>query len=67
MKGGREDIDFGAETQGFQAPVDRNDRGKAEIPRKITVMKETFATSDPNDLFFGFMPRIKRPPFFLKK
>ena len=25
---------FGAETQGFQEPVDQNDRGKAQVPEK---------------------------------
>ena len=34
---------FGDETQGFQAPVDHNDRLKAEIPKKLHFMKETFA------------------------
>ena len=33
---------FGDETQGFQAPVDHNDRLKAEIPKKLHFMKETF-------------------------
>ena len=50
---------FGDETQGFQAPVDHNDRLKAEIPKKLHFMKETFAMGGQNDLIFGSMPKIK--------
>ena len=33
---------FGAETQGFQAPVDQNDWGKAYVPEKSHFLKETY-------------------------
>ena len=38
---------FEAETQGFQGLVDQNDRGKAQVPEKSHLVKETFFEGVP--------------------